>query len=297
MFSKKITVIHLSKDALKVALVSVSKVSKVLKSDETGWNQNSLVTTFEEVATQLKTNNIRLLLSDDFVKSKFFIVSQALDKANLEAVVTESESSAKARHENPLIGIALKKDSKAQKSNLISPTQTSNLLEKNSSVVSKKALIIFITTLILVALITGGILTSQKALESQSKSSLPSPPLVVVSPDPSPTSTPSASLKPDIQINPADYSVLVLNGTGGKGVAGAVKDILLEQGFKDIKADNAEIFDYSQTEVQLKKDPAIGIFATINTALSGSYEVIKSNILLTNDSDYDVIITVGKLKE
>jgi len=159
-----------------------------------------------------------------------------------------------------------------------------------SPLISKKFLIIFSIAFGLSALIAGGILTSRNALN---KKTIPSPtPLVIASPIPSPEASPSATPEPEIILS--NYKLLVLNGTGGKGVAGAVKDILESEGFENIKADNADKLDFTITQIQLKKTTPDQVFEIIDRTLNNAYEVTRSAEILTEDTDYDVIITVGE---
>ncbi|MBT7483515.1 hypothetical protein HN680_01990, partial [Candidatus Peregrinibacteria bacterium] len=65
MFTKKIPIIYLTKDKLKVVLVKLGKQPKIIKSDETGWNKDSLADSFKQAKKQLKAKTIRLLLADD----------------------------------------------------------------------------------------------------------------------------------------------------------------------------------------------------------------------------------------
>ena len=63
---------------------------------------------------------------------------------------------------------------------------------------------------------------------------------------PSPTPTPNFK-KEDIKIK-------ILNGSGVKGKATEIKEILRKKGYVEILTDNAENFDYTITEIQVKSD-------------------------------------------
>ncbi|MFA6017232.1 MAG: LytR C-terminal domain-containing protein [Patescibacteria group bacterium] len=68
---------------------------------------------------------------------------------------------------------------------------------------------------------------------------------------PSPTPTPNFK-KEDIKIK-------ILNGSGVRGKATEVKEILRKKGYVEILTDNADNFDYVTTEIQVKKDfPQLG---------------------------------------
>jgi len=65
-------------------------------------------------------------------------------------------------------------------------------------------------------------------------------------PPPSPTPTPSISRE--------ELKIKILNGSGTKGKASEVKDILKEKNYLEILTGNADNFDYTTTEIQIKKD-------------------------------------------
>ncbi len=72
---------------------------------------------------------------------------------------------------------------------------------------------------------------------------------VVVAPTiapPSPTPTPNFK-KEDVKIK-------ILNGSGVKGKATEIKEILRKKGYVEILTDNADNFDYTVTEIQVKAD-------------------------------------------
>lgn len=126
----------------------------------------------------------------------------------------------------------------------------------------------------------------------------PSKPQPVVKPivQPTNTPTPTAAEETREQINPAEYSVNVLNGSGIPGEAGTVKDLLSIQGFEDIKTGNAKTYDYESTEVSLKPDTPQAVYRSIKEALSKFYIVIISDTELDEDSPYDIVVTVGSDK-
>lgn len=73
--------------------------------------------------------------------------------------------------------------------------------------------------------------------------------VVVVTPTiapPSPTPTPNFK-KQEVKIK-------VLNGSGVRGKATEIKEILRKKGYMEILTDNAENFDYTVTEIQVKSD-------------------------------------------
>jgi hypothetical protein len=85
----------------------------------------------------------------------------------------------------------------------------------------------------------------------------------------------------------AELSVQILNGSGTAGEASRVRDLLEEAGFETFSLGNADSYDYTDTEVQVKEGVA-GAFDKIKDALS-TYAVVEN-------SDYDIVIFVGKQK-
>jgi hypothetical protein len=66
----------------------------------------------------------------------------------------------------------------------------------------------------------------------------------------SPTPTPTPNFKR------GDVKIKILNGSGVKGKATEIKEILKNKGYMEIVTGNADSFDYKITEIQVKKDKA-----------------------------------------
>ncbi len=130
------------------------------------------------------------------------------------------------------------------------------------------------------------------------------PAKVYGSPRPSPSSTPvavvkekpkeasSAGVKKE-EVDLSKYKIKVENGSGIAGEAGRVREILADEGFEQIKTGNADKFDYQETIVEVKPGVAEKVSKTIERALNDRY-VMKFQGL-KKDSEYDVLIIVGKL--
>lgn len=69
----------------------------------------------------------------------------------------------------------------------------------------------------------------------------------------SPTATPP-SPTPTPNFKKEEVKIKVLNGSGVKGKATEVKEILRKKGYLEILTDNADNFDYTITEIQVKND-------------------------------------------
>lgn len=65
-----------------------------------------------------------------------------------------------------------------------------------------------------------------------------------------PTPTPTPNFKKE------EVNIKILNGSGTKGKATEVKDILKDKGYVEIVTGNADNFDYEITEIQVKKERA-----------------------------------------
>ncbi|OGK55178.1 hypothetical protein A3H80_05040 [Candidatus Roizmanbacteria bacterium RIFCSPLOWO2_02_FULL_37_19] len=105
----------------------------------------------------------------------------------------------------------------------------------------------------------------------------------IIKPTKTPTPTPSIARE--------EVKIKVLNGSGTKGKAATVKEILLEAGYSDILTDNADSFDFETTEVQIKKDKDV-VFDFLKTDLQ-DYVSLKEFSTLSDEENADVIITIG----
>ncbi len=113
-----------------------------------------------------------------------------------------------------------------------------------------------------------------------------------------PTPIPEEEMIPTMEPTPtpdldrADLSIDVLNGSGVPGAAGDAEDFLLDLGYEEITTGNADSYDYQQTEVSIKesKDEYLQMLLT---DLSSEYTVSSESAYLDEDYDYDVQIIVG----
>ncbi len=108
---------------------------------------------------------------------------------------------------------------------------------------------------------------------------------VQVSPTAPPT-TPTPSIKKE------ELKIKVLNGSGTKGKAIGVKDLLKEKGYQEIVTGNADNFEFTQTVIQVKKSLA-DAGAVIASDLKNSVSSPKIDPTLSEKDSSDVIITVG----
>ena len=107
-----------------------------------------------------------------------------------------------------------------------------------------------------------------------------------------PTATPTP---PAPTLKRADLKVQVLNGAGVAGTASSAQEFLEGLGYEDIDTDNADSFDFEETEIAIKEDKEKYV-ELLNDDLLKKYVVSKTIKTLPEDSKYDVVITIGKEK-
>lgn len=88
-------------------------------------------------------------------------------------------------------------------------------------------------------------------------------------------------------------SVQVLNGSGTAGEAGAVQGLLEGAGFDTFETGNADSYDYTDTEIQAKESVDQAVIDAIVAALEDSYTVSQQDPL-EDDTDFDIVIIVGQ---
>lgn len=151
----------------------------------------------------------------------------------------------------------------------------------------KKSLIPLLFLIIIIgAVVGGGIYIARSVLGGEK----PAP-----SPSPTPTSTlftPSPLEEPEA-VDVSQYSVQILNGSGVAGEAGKVNDLLVSAGFSKADTGNADNYDYTDSQIQLKANTPDAVFDAVKGALSEEYTIVKSSDNLAEDSEYDIVIIVG----
>jgi len=101
----------------------------------------------------------------------------------------------------------------------------------------------------------------------------------------SPTPTPTPSFKKE------DLKIKVLNGSGTAGKATEMKEILKAKGYGEIITANAENFDYTLTELQVKKSKSQA--AEIIKEDLKSYLTAFKESELADDETPDVVLIFG----
>lgn len=157
---------------------------------------------------------------------------------------------------------------------------------------TKTFLIIFLVILGIGLVVGSGILYFNKKTKEQSPET-EAKPFEETSSIPSSVPTPTESAG---KVNLSDYNVQILNGSGTPGEAGKVKALIEKEGLEDIETGNAKSYDYTTTEVQMVSDIPDSVYKTIEKALTTAGYSVKKGSTLDDDSDYDIIITVGSKK-
>lgn len=178
-------------------------------------------------------------------------------------------------------------------SDTVDTTKTTNILNDEVAPESKKnskgLVLSLLATLVVGGALTGGIIYSRTSLDNRSKAASPEETSI---PTPEVTSTPEATPTPEV-IDLTEYTINILNGSGVAGQAGVVNDLLELAGFEGMDTGNADSYDYESTEVSLIEGTPKGVFDTIKETLEDDYEVTAGEAL-DEDSDYDILIVVGK---
>jgi hypothetical protein len=106
------------------------------------------------------------------------------------------------------------------------------------------------------------------------------------------TATPEAPTPtPTVDIDRKTVKVKILNGSGTKGQATTIKDMLKEKGYTDIVTGNADNFDYTTTEIQVSKDKK-GLDSLVKGDIKDSVSDPKVTEL-KDDTSADVVIIFG----
>jgi ABC-type transport system substrate-binding protein len=149
---------------------------------------------------------------------------------------------------------------------------------------------IIIPIALLVGALVGGLITYFSGL-SKLNTETPTPtPVATAEPtsvEPTPTASPSSTLKRDV------LKVQVLNGSGVSGAANKAKALLETAGYKNVDTGNASMNDLTQTEVAVK-DIKKEYLDLIVKDLAKSYDATEAAKPLVVTSKYDIVITLGK---
>lgn len=110
-------------------------------------------------------------------------------------------------------------------------------------------------------------------------------PVPTVTPTSTPTPTPTPSFKK------SELKIQVLNGSGTAGKASELKTILSKKGYQEIITGNADSYDYTLTEIQVKKSKSQAA-TMIKEDLKDYFSAFKETVLDEKETA-DVVIIFG----
>lgn len=105
-----------------------------------------------------------------------------------------------------------------------------------------------------------------------------------------------ATPEKELNVDFADYKILVKNGAGIAGEAGKVKTLLADNGFEEISVGNADSYDYQKTEIIFKEDIPKVVFDAVKDSIRDDYAIEFPIEVLSKDDEYDSVVIVGSLK-
>jgi hypothetical protein len=107
---------------------------------------------------------------------------------------------------------------------------------------------------------------------------------VVLKPTTKPSPTPSLDRK--------DIKVKILNGSGIKGKATDIKELLTKKGYSDIVTGNADSFDYTTSEIKVKDDKQ-DAFTLMKEDVSELLDINEASSL-DEDDPADIVFIIGQ---
>ena len=113
--------------------------------------------------------------------------------------------------------------------------------------------------------------------------------------NPSISVTPTVTSAPTpTSIDVSGFKIKVLNGTGSAGQANEIVKLLETKKFNVIKTGNAANYDFTQTQVEIKKSVSQSVVNLLTEALGSDFPPEISAKNLPDASEFDIIITTGK---
>ncbi len=110
--------------------------------------------------------------------------------------------------------------------------------------------------------------------------------------NPTPTFSPTPTLTPTPAFKKEELKIKVLNGSGVRGKAAEVKEILKNAQYGEILTDNADNFDYQITEINIKKNK-MSVIPLIKNDLKNYVSSPKIGQLSEKEAS-DIVIIIGK---
>ena len=110
-----------------------------------------------------------------------------------------------------------------------------------------------------------------------------------VSPEARPTATPTVTATPTPAVLDTSYSVVVLNGTGEEGLAGNLRDRIVELGWPDagVQTGNSDSTDFATTTVYYRATEDEAAARGLADAIGGAQVALSDFLQPTDDPDTD----------
>jgi len=151
-------------------------------------------------------------------------------------------------------------------------------------------LVIIIPGVFLLGGLLGGIIFYQNKVSDTA-------PQMTDSPTISPTVTETTSTPASVEIDVTKYSINILNGSGIKGEALKVQELLEKAEFKISGTGNASNYDYTKTVIQAKEEVDKDFIAKLSVSLGEVYSVDTKVATLSATSKDSVVVIVGSTKK
>jgi len=149
---------------------------------------------------------------------------------------------------------------------------------------SRNILWFIVPVILLLSVLTAGVLIFNQGSKKET----------LTTPEPSITPTPEASPSA-VPVDVTLYKIKILNGSGIKGEAARMQDVLEAENFVVSSVGNAQTADYTDTIIEAKAGTPKGFIDKIKEFLRNDF-VIAEGERLEETVDIDVVITLGSKK-
>lgn len=109
-----------------------------------------------------------------------------------------------------------------------------------------------------------------------------------------PTAEKKEEAQPKKELDLASFTLKILNGSGKKGEAAKLKEVLEKEGFKIDSIGNADSSDLAESVIKSKKEIPAELIEKLRGALSKTYQVASGSAELEAFEKVDIIVIIGK---
>lgn len=227
-----------------------------------------------------------IIQMNDFAVSKFQIDPKKIiinNVGNIDQKLLEANNfKIEVKNLNIYLGLAIKEDLKGKDEDSLNLEPVAKRGEEKKE---KGPVSFFVGVLIGLIILGLGFWFWSKSNKGINRSTKSEEKLILTKTQATPTATQ--------EIGRSEYKIQILNGSGEEGAASELKTALEKVKFTVSGTDNADNYDYETTEVRYKKKIDEAFKVDLNKELGKTYSITKGKEL-ANDSDYDVIIIIGK---